>query len=413
MFAEIITIGDELLIGQTIDTNSSWIGEQMNGIGLQVSHITSIKDQRDQILNSLKLAANRSSLVIITGGLGPTNDDITKQTLCEYFDSELTLNTNVLEKIAYYFENKNLEMLDVNKDQALLPHNCEVLENIRGTASGMWFEKEGVVYLSLPGVPYEMKGIMMENGLPRIKERFSKGKVVNKTVKTHGIGESYLAKLIKEWEQNLSVDQISLAYLPSPGIVKLRLTAIGEDEKLLLKKIDYYIDELNYLIPNYIYGYNKDTLESVVGDLLRKKSFSLSLAESCTGGHIAKMITSVSGCSDYFKGSVVAYSDEIKQSLLSVEPEYIESFGAVSKEVVEQMAIGLTKKFNTDFGLATSGIAGPTGGTKEKPVGTVWIAVAGPEGVVSKKFTFGNSRERNIIISSLSALNMLRTELLK
>ena len=413
MLAEIITIGDELLIGQTIDTNGSWIGEKLNSIGLQVSHITSIQDKREQILNALKLASERSNLVIVTGGLGPTNDDITKHTLCEYFESDLTLNTDILKKIEDYFKSKKLEMLKVNKDQALLPHNCLVLENIRGTASGMWFEKKGVVYISLPGVPYEMKGIMNENGLSRIIERFSKGKVVNKTVKTHGLGESYLAEIIKKWEQDLVEDNVSLAYLPSPGIVKLRLTAIGENEQLLLDKIENYIDQLIQLIPDYIFGFENDSLESVVGDLLRNKQQTLSLAESCTGGNISKMITSVSGCSDYFKGSVIAYSNEIKQRMLLVENEKIEFYGAVSREVVEQMAFGLTKKFNTDYGLATSGIAGPTGGTKEKPVGTVWIAVANAEKVISKKFNFGNSRERNITISSLAALNMLRLELLK
>ena len=413
MLAEIITIGDELLIGQTIDTNGSWIGEKLNSIGLQVSHITSIQDKREQILNALKLASERSNLVIVTGGLGPTNDDITKHTLCEYFESDLTLNTDILKKIEDYFKSKNLEMLKVNKDQALLPHNCLVLENIRGTASGMWFEKKGVVYISLPGVPYEMKGIMNENGLSRIIERFSKGKVVNKTVKTHGLGESYLAEIIKKWEQDLVEDNVSLAYLPSPGIVKLRLTAIGENEQLLLDKIENYIDQLIQLIPDYIFGFENDSLESVVGDLLRNKQQTLSLAESCTGGNISKMITSVSGCSDYFKGSVIAYSNEIKQRMLLVENEKIEFYGAVSREVVEQMALGLAKKFNTDYGLATSGIAGPTGGTKEKPVGTVWIAVANAEKVISKKFNFGNSRERNITISSLAALNMLRLELLK
>ena len=413
MLAEIITIGDELLIGQTIDTNGSWIGEKLNSIGLQVSHITSIQDKREQILNALKLASERSNLVIVTGGLGPTNDDITKHTLCEYFESDLTLNTDILKKIEDYFKSKNLEMLKVNKDQALLPHNCLVLENIRGTASGMWFEKKGVVYISLPGVPYEMKGIMNENGLSRIIERFSKGKVVNKTVKTHGLGESYLAEIIKKWEQDLVEDNVSLAYLPSPGIVKLRLTAIGENEQLLMDKIENYIDQLIQLIPDYIFGFENDSLESVVGDLLRNKQQTLSLAESCTGGNISKMITSVSGCSDYFKGSVIAYSNEIKQRMLLVENEKIEFYGAVSREVVEQMALGLTKKFNTDYGLATSGIAGPTGGTKEKPVGTVWIAVANAEKVISKKFNFGNSRERNITISSLAALNMLRLELLK
>ncbi len=410
--AEVITIGDELLIGQTIDTNASWIGEQLNLIGIKVIQITSIQDNREQILDVIDQSKDRSDIVIITGGLGPTNDDITKNTLCEYFNSELQLNEQILNKIDAYFSSKNLEMLKINRDQALLPHNCDVLENIRGTASGMWFEKDDVIFISLPGVPFEMKGIIKDSVLSKLKTKFIKESICHKTVKTHGIGESFLANIINEWEMSLQKDAIKLAYLPSPGIVKLRLTARGSIEDQLEKKLDYYIDELNLLIPQYIYGYDKDNFQSVVGSLLKTNKQTLSLAESCTGGHIAKMITSVRGSSDYFKGSIVAYANEIKVKILDVDPIEIDTHGAVSQEVVEQMAIGVRKQFNTSFGLATSGIAGPDGGTDQKPVGTVWIAISYSDKVISKKFSFGKSRERNILVSSISALNMLRLEIL-
>ena len=413
MNAELITIGDELLIGQTVDTNGSWMGEQLNLLGIKVSQISSIRDDRSHILSSLDIAINRSQLVLITGGLGPTNDDITKNTLCEYFDSTLTVNTQVLERITAYFSSRNLKMLQVNSDQALLPDNCEVLHNSRGTASGMWFEKNKVIFIALPGVPYEMKGIFLDAIVPKLKDKKLVSNVVNKTVKTQGIGESFLAEIIKDWEDEINRSGLKLAYLPSPGIVKLRISAFGGDEKILSQRIEYFIAQLKELIPDYIYGYEKDKIEEVVGNLLRKRKSTLSLAESCTGGNIAHMITGISGSSDYYKGSIVAYSNELKESFLNVDPNSIISYGAVSKQVVEQMALGSNKQFNTDYSIASSGIAGPNGGSNEKPVGTVWIAIANKNRVISKKLTLGDNRERNILISSLSALNMLRLMLIK
>ena len=412
MKAELITIGDELLIGQTIDTNGSWLAEQLNLLGITVSQISSIRDNREHIISSLQNAQSRSELVILTGGLGPTNDDITKSTLCEFFDSELVLNEQVLEKIEAYFNSRSLKMIKVNSDQAMLPNNCQFLKNERGTASGMWFKKDGVDFISLPGVPYEMKGIFLDEILPVLKAQYSISTVVNKTVKTQGIGESFLAEIIKDWEKKIIDSGLKLAYLPSPGIVKLRITAFGNNEAELSARIDDSIENLKKLIPKYIFGYEKDRIEEVVGQLLKEKGSSLSLAESCTGGNIAHLITGVSGSSNYFKGSVVAYSNDIKQQVLNVDPKSIQQNGAVSKQVVEQMATAVRNCFKSDYAIATSGIAGPTGGTKQKPVGTVWIAVAYNEGVVSKKFNFGNNRERNIQISSLSALNMLRLVLL-
>ena len=413
MKAELITIGDELLIGQTVDTNASWIGEQLNQLGIDVNQISSIRDDRQHILDTLELSTSCSQLVILTGGLGPTNDDITKKTLCEYFNSTLILNEAVLEKITAYFQSRDLQMLEVNKDQARLPHNCAILDNSRGTASGMWFEKNEVIVISLPGVPYEMKGIFSDVIIPKLKEKILVSNVLNKTIKTQGIGESFLAEIIKDWEYELIEDGLKLAYLPSPGIVKLRITAFGSRENELRNLIEKYVLKLVALIPDYIYGYDKDKLEQVVGKLLAKKNASFSLAESCTGGNLAHMITSVSGSSSYFKGSIVAYSNTVKTDFLSVDSQLLIKHGAVSKQVVEQMAIGANLRFDTDYSIATSGVAGPNGGTEDKPVGTVWIAIAADERVYSKKLTLGDNRERNILISSLSALNLLRLKLLE
>lgn len=413
MKAELITIGDELLIGQTVDTNASWIGEQLNQLGIDVNQISSIRDDRQHILDTLELSSSRSQLVILTGGLGPTNDDITKKTLCEYFNSNLILNESVLEKITAYFQSRDLEMLEVNKDQARLPHNCTILDNSRGTASGMWFEKNKVIFISLPGVPYEMKGIFLDVIIHKLNKEHLVSNVINKTIKTQGVGESFLAEIIKDWEIELIEDGLKLAYLPSPGIVKLRITAFGNRENELRNVINNYVQKLFALIPDYIFGYDKDKLEQVVGDLLAKKNASLSLAESCTGGNLAHMITSVSGSSSYFKGSIVAYSNTVKTDFLSVNSQLIIKYGAVSKQVVEKMALGANLRFDTDYSIATSGVAGPNGGTKEKPVGTVWVAIACKEIVYSKKLTLGDNRERNILISSLSALNLLRLKLLE
>ena len=372
-----------------------------------------IPDDKVAIENALNDFSS-ADLIIMTGGLGPTKDDITKHTLCNYFDTKLERNVEIESKIIAYFQSRELPILQTNKDQALLPAACEVLPNSRGTASGMWFEKNNTIYVSLPGVPYEMKGLINECVIPKLLSRNKdENTLVHRTVRTHGMGESFLAEIIKEWEDNLSADEIKLAYLPSPGIVKLRLSLVGKDGKKIVDTLNKHIDLLYEIIPNQVYGYEDDTMEGVVGDLLTAKNASISTAESCTGGAVAKMITSVSGSSNYFEGSVICYSNICKINQLHVQESALNGYGAVSQEVVEQMAIGVKRKLNTDYGLATSGIAGPTGGTSEKPVGTIWIALASKSGVISKKLNLGYSRDRNIHVTSLSVLNMLRLELLK
>lgn len=414
MKCELISIGDELLIGQTINTNASWLGKQLNNLGFTIAHGLVISDQKIDIVNALNQAEKRSDIVIITGGLGPTNDDITKYTLTEYFNTTLELDKEIEQNIIDYFTNRNLPILQTNKDQALLPKACQVLPNSRGSASGMWFEKNGVIFISLPGVPYEMKGIMKEHVFTKLLALKGEGNVViNRTVRTHGMGESFLAEVIKSWENNLIKDDLKLAYLPSPGIVKLRISIVGKDKSSSEKKLNYYVSELIKLIPDQIYGYGNDSMEGIVGELLKENNKTLSTAESCTGGNVSKMLTSISGSSSFFNGSIISYSNQSKSELLNVNEKNIEKYGAVSKQVVEQMAANVRLKFKSDFGISTSGIAGPSGGTNEKPVGTVWIAVANKDKVISKKLNLGYNRERNIHVSSLSVLNLLRLELLK
>ena len=409
----LISIGDELLIGQTINTNAAWLGEQLNLLGFKVIAGLVIPDDKVAIENALNDFSS-ADLIIMTGGLGPTKDDITKHTLCNYFDTKLERKLEIESKIIAYFQSRELPILQTNKDQALLPAACEVLPNSRGTASGMWFEKNNTIYVSLPGVPYEMKGLINECVIPKLLSRNKdENTLVHRTVRTHGMGESFLAEIIKDWEDNLSADKIKLAYLPSPGIVKLRLSLVGKDGKKIVDTLNKHIDLLYEIIPDQVYGYEDDTMEGVVGDLLTTQNASISTAESCTGGAVAKMITSVSGSSNYFEGSVICYSNICKINQLHVQESALQGHGAVSQEVVEQMAIGVKRKLNTDYGLATSGIAGPTGGTAEKPVGTIWIALASKSGVISKKLNLGYSRDRNIHVTSLSVLNMLRLELLK
>ena len=414
MKCEVISIGDELLIGQTINTNASWIGEQLNILGFTISHCLVISDLKNDIINALDQAYKRSDIIIITGGLGPTNDDITKHTLTEYFNTSLELDLDIEKNIIDYFTNRNLPILQSNRDQALIPKSCQVLPNSRGSASGMWFEKNGVVFISLPGVPYEMKGIMNDHVFSRLLAlKGDENIIINKTIRTHGMGESFLAEVIKSWEKKLANENIKLAYLPSPGIVKLRLSIIGKDRKSSEEKLNSYILKLKKLIPEQIYGYDTDTMEGVVSNLLKEKKHTLSTAESCTGGNISKMITSISGSSSFFNGSVVSYTNKSKSYLLDVNEQVIEKYGAVSQQVVEQMAKNVRLKFDSDYGISTSGIAGPTGGTADKPVGTVWIAVASEKKVISKKLNLGYNRERNIHVSSLSVLNLLRLELIK
>jgi nicotinamide-nucleotide amidase len=412
MQAEIITIGDEILLGQTVDTNSAWIGEAMAGISIPIKRITSITDTEKDILDTLTVAVGRSQVILITGGLGPTKDDLTKHALAKFFDSKLERNPQVLKRIEDFFSRFNRPMLESNRMQADLPNNCLVLDNLKGTASGMWFEHpDGAIVVSMPGVPYEMQHIMQTGVLPRLSERFSRPDLVYKSVLTQGIGESFLAEIISDWEQGLTQDDISLAYLPSPGFVKLRLSALGFNREEINNKIERKIAVLKTLIPEYYLGSGSVKIEEIVGDLLKIKGQTLATAESCTGGSIAKLITSVPGSSQYFKGSVVAYHEEIKSNMLFVEPDLIKKFGVVSEQVAAAMAKGALSKLKTDFALSTTGFAGPDGGTEDKPVGTVCIALATKNECITKTFSFGSDRLRVIERATIAALGILIREI--
>ena len=411
MKAELITIGDEILIGQIVDTNSAWMGQQLNLLGIEVYQVTSVHDNHDHIMKALAEAEENADLVLITGGLGPTKDDITKSTMCEYFGTELVFHPEVLEHVRSLLSSRNVNINQLNTDQALLPASCTVLHNSAGTAAGMWFERNNTIFVSMPGVPFEMEAIMTEEVFPRLTKLGITQSIVHKTVLTIGLPESMLAEKIEQWESALP-DFIKLAYLPSPMMVRLRLSGYGTDQSVLEAEIDRQVEKLLGIIPENVFGFDNDNLGLVIGRLLKESSRTLAVAESCTGGKIAHFLTSNSGSSAYFKGGVVAYSNEIKNKLLDVPSEIIETFGAVSQQVAEAMAKGAQKVLNSDYSVATTGIAGPDGGTEEKPVGTVWIAVAGPSGIISKKYIFRHNRERNIIRTTHTALNMLRTLIL-
>ncbi|WP_372947204.1 competence/damage-inducible protein A [Mariniphaga sp.] len=407
MKAEIITIGDEILIGQIIDTNSAWIAEQFNLSGIEIYQITSVHDDSDHIMEALKNAEEKVDLVILTGGLGPTKDDITKHTLCEYFNTKMVFHEPTFEHIKQRFKNRNIDLNKLNRDQALVPESCTVLPNKAGTAPGMWFEKNDTIFVSVPGVPFEMKYLVENEILPRLQNNGKTKAIFHKTVQTQGLPESMLAQRIENWENSLPKN-IKLAYLPNPMSVRLRLSAMGSDLNELKRQVQDEIERLKQLIPDHIFGFDNETLAEVIGKMLLEKGQTLAVAESCTGGYISHLITSVPGSSGWYKGGTTAYSNEIKQNLLGVSVESLEKHGAVSEQVVREMATGARNKLNADFAVATSGIAGPTGGTEEKPVGTVWFAVAGPGNTVAEKFVFGDNRERNIIRSSQTALQILR-----
>jgi len=411
MLAEIITIGDEILIGQVVDTNSAWMAQQLNDIGIDVKQITSVSDSEQHIINTLNQAKLRADIILITGGLGPTKDDITKNTLCKYFNTKLVFDEKAYAAVELQFKIRGKEVTPVNRKQAELPENCKAVYNKNGTASGMWFEEGGKVFISMPGVPFEMKAMVENDVIPLLKQKFKTPFIYHKTVLTQGAGESFLADMIETWEENLP-PHIKLAYLPSPGAVRLRLTAKGNAEKIK-EETGEQVNKLKRIIEKYIYGYDDETLEEIIGKLLKEKKQTLSTAESCTGGYIAHLITAVAGSSDYFMGSIVSYANRIKENLLNVDADLLEQYGAVSEQVVLAMAKNVKEKFNTDYSIAVSGIAGPGGGTVQKPVGTVWIALATPEKVFAQNFRFGNHRFRNILVSSQTALNMLRKELLK
>lgn len=407
MEADLITIGDEILIGQIVDTNSAWMAKQLNDEGINVRQITSISDQPAHIIATLKESGSKASIVLVTGGLGPTKDDRTKAAMCDFFGTQLIESKEVLDHIIELLSPRGIVINALNREQALVPATATVLMNKLGTAPGLLFNHEGTIFVFMPGVPFEMKYLMENEVLPRLKKRFNTTTIIHRTVLTQGLPESMLAELIADWEDNLP-ECISLAYLPSPQSMKLRLSARGEDHTYLSQLIEERINELMTIIPDNIFGYEEDSMAGNIGKILKKKGLSVATAESCTGGHIAHLFTSNPGSSEYFKGGIVAYSNELKMKLLGVDPEVIFEKGAVSKEVVEAMAVAARQLLNTNYAIATSGIAGPTGGTPEKLVGTVWIAVAGPDSVVSKVYNFGDHRERNIIRSSQTALNMLR-----
>lgn len=417
MQTEIINIGDELLIGQVINTNASWMSEQLNLAGFPVHRVTIIPDDPQHILDALKESGRRSELVILTGGLGPTKDDLTKDTLCKYFRTKLVFDPVTFQTIEKFFKARGFQVTVVNRKQAEIPENCIAIPNANGTAPGMWFEEEvpGAeekhVFVSMPGVPFEMKAMLINEVIPRLKQYFQPVTILHHTLLTQGIGESFLSDILEDWETHLP-ENLHLAYLPQPGIVRLRLTGQGSDESRLQKQMDEEIAKLKSLIPDYIFGEGDATLEAVVGKLLKEKGSTLATAESCTGGYIAHLVTSIPGSSAYYKGSIIAYSNEIKMKELGVSEKALLENGAVSEEVVKQMAGNVRTRFDSDYSIAVSGIAGPDGGTKDKPVGLTWIAIAGPSGVHAGKYLFGDNRERNIRRAALQALNLLRKYIL-
>jgi nicotinamide-nucleotide amidase len=409
--AVIITIGDELLIGQTIDTNSAWMGAELSKSGFDVERMISIHDRRNDIINTLDEVAGRTDVVLITGGLGPTSDDITKQTLCEFFNTKLVVNTEVLAMIEDMMRHRNFPMNENNRQQAEVPESCHVLKNATGTAPGMWLESKGTIFVSMPGVPHEMKYLMQEHVLPELNKRFTSQVIIHKSIMTYGTFEAKLAELLVGFEAELP-KIIKLAYLPAAGVIKLRLTATGDDQNTLLTTINDQVSKLYKIIPEFIYGEDEESLEMVIGRLLKENKKTLCTAESCTGGEIAHLITSIPGSSAYYKGTVVAYANSVKTQLLGVREDMLLNYGAVSEEVVRQMAIESRKLLNTDYSIATSGIAGPDGGTGTKPAGTIWMAVATENGVVAEKRVFGNDRISNIRRFSLAALNLLRKQII-
>ncbi|MBN2167012.1 MAG: competence/damage-inducible protein A [Marinilabiliaceae bacterium] len=413
MQVEIITIGDEILIGQIIDTNSAWMGQELNNLGFDINRITSISDNKEEIENALAEALNRVSIVLITGGLGPTRDDITKHVLCDFFKTKLVFNETVYNNVVQLLKGRVKTINELNRSQAMVPENCTVIQNTVGTAPIMWFEKEGKAIISMPGVPFEMKHAMNNEILPRLTKQFKSGVIIHKTIHIYRIPEAVLAEMLTEWEDSLP-SQIKIAYLPQPGKIRLRLTAKGSNRTKLEKQIFEATEKLYPIIGNQIYGIDDESPQLLIGKELLKLNHTISTAESCSGGTIASLITSIPGASAYFKGSIVAYSNKIKQTILCVSESNIIKYGAVSKEVVEEMALGVKKIMNTNWAIATSGIAGPTGGSDEKPVGTVWIAIASPDNnVYSELFSLGKIRERVISQTSETALIMLLNNIIK
>ncbi|RNI35830.1 competence/damage-inducible protein A [Hanamia caeni] len=407
IYASIITIGDELLIGQVSDTNSAWIAQQLNKIGIALNNRISVGDDAPEIRKALDFGSKNSQVVLITGGLGPTNDDITKNVLCEYFQGKMIVNQASLENVKRLFEKVYKKPVsEVNLKQAEVPDVCEVIQNQRGSAPGMVFKKDDSIFISMPGVPYEMQGIM-EEVIPMLQKKFHVPAIIHKTILTSGIGESALAEEIKDFEDKLP-KEIRLAYLPNYGMVRLRLSTSGFDKSKTENAIKNQFTALKELVKEFMVADEDLTMQQVVGKLLLENNNTISTAESCTGGAIASLITSVAGSSAYFKGSVVSYSNEIKQELLGVKKETLDAYGAVSEQTAREMLSGILKKMKTDFGIAVTGIMGPGGGSEEKPVGTVYVAVGNKEDQAVQKFKQRFTREKNIEVTSVMALNLMR-----
>ena len=404
---EIITIGDEILIGQIVDTNSAWMAKELNRAGFELAQISSVHDDAQHIIESLDLALNRADIVLFTGGIGPTKDDITKQTLCGYFDTKLIYDASVYQNIERLFVNRPNAMNELNRLQAMVPENCTVIQNAVGTAPITWFEKNGKIIVSMPGVPNEMKHVMTTEIIPRLQAKFETPTLIHKTVQVYGYPESALAIKIADWENALP-EFIKLAYLPNSGIVKLRLSGLMSNALGLEFIMNQHIDLLSQILDKSIVAYEDIPMEQLVGNMLLAKGKMLATAESCTGGNIAHLFTSIPGSSGFFKGSIVAYSNDVKENLLGVNSEDIHTFGAVSKTVVEQMANGARKLLKADVSIATSGIAGPSGGTADKPVGTTWIAASSSKITISKEYHFGTVREQNIQRATQAALLLLK-----
>ena len=410
IFAEVITIGDEILYGQITDTNTQWLSAELSKIGIRTIRKSSVGDSEAQILQVLHEAQSRADIILMTGGLGPTKDDITKKTLVKYFDTELAINEEALANVTEIFARRGFELTEINRQQALVPANATCLVNKVGTAPGMWIEHDGKIFASMPGVPHEMRWLMENSILPKLKTHFQTPVIHHRMIKTVGIGESFLAERIEAWEDALP-PHIRLAYLPGSGQVKLRLTATGSDLVTMENEVKAHVDTLLTLVPEYIYGFDGDELESVVGTMLLERNLTLATAESCTGGHVAHTVTRIPGSSRYFAGGVVAYSNDMKTSQLEVNSETIAQYGAVSEETVREMAENIRRITGAGVGVATSGIAGPDGGTEDKPVGTVWIAYADAGKTVAKKLQLFRDRTLNIQLSTLLTLNLIRQNL--
>lgn len=412
MNVEVITIGDELLIGQVVDTNSAWIGSKLNENGIQLTKITSIGDNKRQIFEALDNAFTSSDAILVTGGLGPTKDDITKKTLAEYFGCGFKTDTQTLERVKKLLGKRGIDISDINLMQADVPEVCEVIQNHNGTAPCMLFRKNGKMLFSMPGVPFEMKALLEESILKLLVQDGSTQAIVHKTIMTTGVPESVLAKRIEDWENNLP-SKMKLAYLPSLQGVRLRITASDSNKNQVYDEVEVEVQKLKAILGDDIFSLEDIPLQTIIGQMLKSRNLTVATAESCTGGTVASTIVSTPGASRYFKGGIIAYDDDVKITTLKVKSDHLRTEGAVSKLVVEQMAEGIKELLKTDFAVATSGIAGPDGGTDLKPIGTTWIAVASPSSTVSKVFNFGSDRERTMIRATAAALNMLRIQILK